>query len=170
MRNQIGKQSRKIILQNKEQRLKLKQEKNKYLKSKQEEIINQRKNIWGFIFLLIRGIQGNCKSGNFFIFWARDFLTTWRNSKAEFFDLGPSHISTGESQNGKCPLRGHILAFAMCTSSVADWDHRLGYDSDIHMYHWFIWRDDLFEILCTFSCFQLLLKPSQICNALSTKI
>ena len=45
MRNQIGKQSRKIILQNKEQRLKLKQEKNKYLKSKQEEIINQRKNI-----------------------------------------------------------------------------------------------------------------------------
>ena len=22
--------------------------------------------------------QGNCKSGNYFVFWARDFLTTWR--------------------------------------------------------------------------------------------
>ena len=26
-----------------------------------------------------RGKQGNCKSGNYFVFWARDFLTTWRN-------------------------------------------------------------------------------------------
>ena len=26
----------------------------------------------------IRGKQGNCKSGNYFVFWARDFLTTWR--------------------------------------------------------------------------------------------
>ena len=26
----------------------------------------------------------------------------------------------------------------------------------------------MFEILCNFSCFQLLLKPLQICNALST--
>ena len=104
---------------------------------------------------LIRSIQGNWKSGICFVFWARDFLTTWRNPKQEFFDLGQSHMPTAnrESQNGKCPLRGHILAFALCTSSVADCDHI--YD---HMCHWFIWGDDLFEILCNFSFFEPLLK------------
>ena len=95
---------------------------------------------------LNRGIQGNCKSGNYFVFWARDFLTMWRNPKQEFFYLGPSHIPTGELQNGKCQLRGHILAFALCTISVPDWDRR----HDIHICHWFIWGDDLFEILSFF--------------------
>ena len=108
-----------------------------------------------------RGIQGNCKSGNYFIFWARDFLSTWRNPKQEFFDLGRSHIPTGESQNGNCPLKGHILDFALRTGSI----HKF----DLHMCHWFIWGENLFEILYNFSCCQLLLKPSQICNALSTK-
>ena len=105
-----------------------------------------------------RGIQGNCRSGNYFVFWARDFLTTWRNPKQEFFDLGPSHIPTGESQNGKSPPRGHILAFALRTFSVPDWDRR----HNIHICHWFIWGDDSFEILCHFSSFQFLFKPSQI--------
>ena len=116
---------------------------------------------------MIRSIQDNCKFGKKFVFWARNFLTTWRNHKQEFFYLGPSHIPTGEYQNGKCPLRGHILAFALCTSlsSVADGDHK----SEILMCYLFIWGDDLFEILCNFSCFQLLLKLLQICNALSTK-
>ena len=45
---------------------------------------------------LIRGKQGNCKSGNYFVFWARDFLTTWRNPKMKFYDLGPSYIPTGK--------------------------------------------------------------------------
>ena len=49
---------------------------------------------------LIRGIQGNCKSGIYFVFWARDFLTTWRNPKQEFFDLGPSHMPTGNRKMG----------------------------------------------------------------------
>ena len=65
-----------------------------------------------------RGIQGNCKSGIYFVFWARDFLTTWRNPKQEFFDLGPSHIPTRNAHWED--TWSHILAFALCTSSVAD--------------------------------------------------
>ena len=51
----------------------------------------------------------------------------WRNSKQKFFDFGPSHIPTGEFPNQKCdgyPLRELILAFPLCTISVADWHHR----------------------------------------------
>ena len=47
-----------------------------------------------------RGIQGNCKSGIYFVIWALDFFTTWRNPKQEFFYLGPSHIPTGNCKMG----------------------------------------------------------------------
>ena len=40
-------------------------------------------------------------------------------SQTKIFNFGPSHIPTGGLQNGKCPLRGHIFAFA-CTISVTD--------------------------------------------------
>ena len=48
----------------------------------------------------IKGIQGNCKSWIYFVFCALDFLTAWRNPKQEFFNLGPSHIPTGNCKMG----------------------------------------------------------------------
>ena len=72
-------------------------------------------------------------------------------SQTGIFQFGPKSHTNRELQNGKCPLpvRGHILAFALYTSSVTDWDHSDRHD--IHMCHCFIWGDDLYEILCNFS-------------------